>query len=209
MNTFVGGKGDVLLAYENEAIQAQQAGADIAFVRPSATLLIENPIAVLKNTQHATEAKAFVDFTRSARGAEHLGRRTATARSARASSRSGRRRSRCRSSCSRSATSSRAAGPSCSRSSSTRTTASSSRSRTAPERPWRRLTQPSARRPYDRARPSGARIVPLGFGLLAATLCERHHPAAARGARVEGAGRGPRRPLDRRSRRPTRARRSS
>jgi sulfate transport system substrate-binding protein len=65
MNTFVGGKGDVLLAYENEAIQAQQAGADIQFVRPSATILIENPIAVLKNTQHPTEAKAFVDFTRS------------------------------------------------------------------------------------------------------------------------------------------------
>jgi sulfate/thiosulfate transport system substrate-binding protein len=64
MNTFVSGKGDVLLAYENEAIQAQQAGADIAFVRPSTTLLIENPIAVLKNTQHATEAKAFIDFTR-------------------------------------------------------------------------------------------------------------------------------------------------
>jgi sulfate/thiosulfate transport system substrate-binding protein len=65
MNTFVGGKGDVLLAYENEAIQAQQAGADIQFVRPSATILIENPIAVLKNTQHPTEAKAFVAFTRS------------------------------------------------------------------------------------------------------------------------------------------------
>jgi sulfate/thiosulfate transport system substrate-binding protein len=65
MNTFVGGKGDVLLAYENEAIQAQQAGADIQFVRPSATILIENPIAVIKGTQHPAEAKAFVDFTRS------------------------------------------------------------------------------------------------------------------------------------------------
>jgi sulfate transport system substrate-binding protein len=65
MNTFVSGKGDVLLAYENEAIQAQQAGADIQFVRPSATILIENPIAVLKNTQNATQARAFVDFTRS------------------------------------------------------------------------------------------------------------------------------------------------
>jgi sulfate/thiosulfate-binding protein len=65
MNTFVSGKGDVLLAYENEAIQAQQSGADIQFVRPSATILIENPIAVLKNTQHPAEAKAFVDFTRS------------------------------------------------------------------------------------------------------------------------------------------------
>ena len=73
MNTFVQGKGDVLLAYENEAIQAQQAGADIQFVRPSATILIENPIAVLKGTQNPTQAKAFVDFTRSRRRAEHLG----------------------------------------------------------------------------------------------------------------------------------------
>jgi sulfate/thiosulfate transport system substrate-binding protein len=65
MNTFVNGKGDVLLAYENEAIQAQQNGAKISFVRPSATLLIENPIAILKGSQHQSEAKAFVDFTRS------------------------------------------------------------------------------------------------------------------------------------------------
>jgi sulfate/thiosulfate transport system substrate-binding protein len=66
MNTFVSGKGDVLLAYENEAIQAQQSGADVQFVRPSATLLIENPIAILKGTQHPAEAKAFVAFARSA-----------------------------------------------------------------------------------------------------------------------------------------------
>jgi sulfate transport system substrate-binding protein len=65
MNTFVGGKGDVLLAYENEAIQAQQAGAKISFVRPTNTILIENPIAILKNTSHPAEAQAFVDFTRS------------------------------------------------------------------------------------------------------------------------------------------------
>ncbi len=73
MNTFVNGKGDVLLAYENEAIQAQQSGADIQFVRPSATLLIENPIAVLKNSQHPTEAKAFVDLLALAGGAGDLG----------------------------------------------------------------------------------------------------------------------------------------
>jgi sulfate/thiosulfate-binding protein len=65
MNTFIQGKGDVLLAYENEAIQAQQAGADIQFVRPSSTILIENPIAVLKGTHNATQANAFVAFTRS------------------------------------------------------------------------------------------------------------------------------------------------
>jgi sulfate/thiosulfate transport system substrate-binding protein len=70
MNTFVSGKGDVLLAYENEAIQAQQSGAKIAFVRPSSTLLIENPIAVLKNSQNQAEAKAFIDFTRTAAAQE-------------------------------------------------------------------------------------------------------------------------------------------
>jgi sulfate transport system substrate-binding protein len=64
MNTFVSGKGDVLLGYENEAIQAQQSGADIQYVRPSSTLLIENPIAVLKSSEHQAEAKAFVAFTR-------------------------------------------------------------------------------------------------------------------------------------------------
>ena len=61
-NTFLSGKGDVLLAYEDEAIQSQQAGGQIDFVRPSSTILIENPVAVLKNTQHPTEANAFVSF---------------------------------------------------------------------------------------------------------------------------------------------------
>ena len=72
LNTFVSGKGDVLLAYENEAIQAQQAGSAIDFVPPSSTILIENPIAVLKNTQHPTEANAFVNFLTTPHGAEHL-----------------------------------------------------------------------------------------------------------------------------------------
>ena len=66
LNTFLSGKGDVLLAYENEAIQAQQKGASIDLVRPSSTILIENPIAVTKGSQHPTEAKAFIDFLRSA-----------------------------------------------------------------------------------------------------------------------------------------------
>ena len=53
------------------------------------------------------------------------------------------------------------------------------------------LSSPPARRAW----PSGTRFVPLGFGLLAATYGGAHHPAAARGARLDGAGRGPRRPL--------------
>ena len=34
LQTFVGGKGDVLLAYENEAITAQQKGQDVDYVVP-------------------------------------------------------------------------------------------------------------------------------------------------------------------------------
>ena len=62
LQTFVGGKGDVMLAYENEAITAQQKGEDVDYVVPAETILIENPIAVTKDSPLATEAKAFVDF---------------------------------------------------------------------------------------------------------------------------------------------------
>ena len=62
LQTFVGGKGDVMLAYENEAITAQQKGEDVDYVMPAETILIENPIAVTKDSPVATEAKAFVDF---------------------------------------------------------------------------------------------------------------------------------------------------
>ena len=63
LQTFVGGKGDVLLAYENEAITAQQKGEDVDYVLPDQTILIQNPIAV--TTDSGDKAKAFVDFTRS------------------------------------------------------------------------------------------------------------------------------------------------
>lgn len=43
---FTDGSGDVLLSYENEAILAKQNGADIDYVVPDETLLIENPAAV-------------------------------------------------------------------------------------------------------------------------------------------------------------------
>ncbi len=49
LQTFTGGKGDVLLAYENEAITAQQKGEELDYVIPDQTILIENPIAVTKD----------------------------------------------------------------------------------------------------------------------------------------------------------------
>jgi len=57
---FTDGSGDVLLSYENEAILAKQSGADIDYVVPDDTLLIENPAAA---TTDAGEAgQAFLEF---------------------------------------------------------------------------------------------------------------------------------------------------
>src|SRR5439155_13460156 len=62
LQTFLAGKGDVLLSYENEAILAKNKGQSVNWVAPKATILIENPIAVTSSTKHAKEAKAFVKF---------------------------------------------------------------------------------------------------------------------------------------------------
>ncbi len=65
LQTFAGGKGDAMLAYENEAIFAQQNGQKIDYTVPDDTILIENPVAVTKTTKHAKQAQAFLDFLRS------------------------------------------------------------------------------------------------------------------------------------------------
>jgi sulfate/thiosulfate-binding protein len=65
LQTFAGGKGDVLIAYENEAITAQQKGEELDYVIPTQTILIENPIAVVSESKHPEQAQAFVDFVRS------------------------------------------------------------------------------------------------------------------------------------------------
>jgi sulfate/thiosulfate transport system substrate-binding protein len=68
LQTFAAGKGDVLLAYENEAITVQQKGQEVDYVIPDETILIENPIAVTAKSRTPKRAKAFVDFARSAEG---------------------------------------------------------------------------------------------------------------------------------------------
>jgi sulfate/thiosulfate-binding protein len=60
LQTFTGGKGDVLLSYENEAITAQQKGEKVDYVTPDQTILIENPVAV--TTKADPEAKKFLDY---------------------------------------------------------------------------------------------------------------------------------------------------
>jgi sulfate transport system substrate-binding protein len=62
LQTFVGGKGDVLISYENEAITAQKADVDLDYVIPDETILIQNPAAVTKKAKSPEKAKAFLDF---------------------------------------------------------------------------------------------------------------------------------------------------
>jgi sulfate/thiosulfate transport system substrate-binding protein len=65
LNTFLSGKGDVLLTYENEAIGAQLAGQKVQYVIPRSTILIENPIAVVKSSSNRDVANAFIRFLKS------------------------------------------------------------------------------------------------------------------------------------------------
>jgi sulfate/thiosulfate transport system substrate-binding protein len=63
---FTQGEGDVLLAYENEAIKAEEEGEDVEYVVPPSTIRIETPIAVTKDAPEA--AQAFLDFIWSKEG---------------------------------------------------------------------------------------------------------------------------------------------
>ena len=60
--TFAGGKGDVLLAYENEALTAQKADVELDYVIPDETILIQNPAAVTEDSKSPEKAKAFLDY---------------------------------------------------------------------------------------------------------------------------------------------------
>ncbi len=70
LQTFTNGKGDVLISYENDAIFAQQHGQSLDIVKPSGTILIENPIAVTTESKHPKQAQAFLDFLYSKQGQE-------------------------------------------------------------------------------------------------------------------------------------------
>jgi sulfate/thiosulfate transport system substrate-binding protein len=63
---FIGGTGDVLMAYENEAILARQSGEEFDYIIPDTTMLIENPGAVLIDAD--PKASSWLDFVLSADG---------------------------------------------------------------------------------------------------------------------------------------------
>jgi sulfate transport system substrate-binding protein len=70
LQTYLSGKGDVLLTYENEAILAQKQGQPVQYVIPRNTILIENPVAIVNSTKNIAAAKAFVTFLRGAQAQE-------------------------------------------------------------------------------------------------------------------------------------------
>lgn len=60
LQTFIGGKGDVLLAYEQDAKLAEAAGEPIQIVYPPSTILIQTPLATTIKASAA--GKAFADW---------------------------------------------------------------------------------------------------------------------------------------------------
>jgi sulfate/thiosulfate transport system substrate-binding protein len=64
--SFLAGNGDVLLAYENDSIEARASGEDVDYVIPDDTLLIQNPAAV--TTDASPAAQDFLDFQLSKEG---------------------------------------------------------------------------------------------------------------------------------------------
>jgi sulfate/thiosulfate-binding protein len=67
LQTFLAGRGDALIDYEDEAIADEQKGAAIEYIVPSATILIQNPIAVL-SAGNTAEAQKFVNYLLSPAG---------------------------------------------------------------------------------------------------------------------------------------------
>jgi sulfate/thiosulfate-binding protein len=63
-NTFLSGKGDVLITYESEALNARLNGQDIQYVIPRQSMLIELPIAVLKSSSNKDTANKFIQFVK-------------------------------------------------------------------------------------------------------------------------------------------------
>ena len=100
-NTFLSGKGDVLITYESEAINARLQGKNIQYVIPRQTMLIELPIAVMKGSSNKDLANKFIQFVKTEKEQEVFGqfgfrpgRTSRRRRSSRSSSRCGRASSR-------------------------------------------------------------------------------------------------------------------
>jgi sulfate transport system substrate-binding protein len=61
-DVFLQGTGDVLISYENEAINTERQGKPVEHVNPPQTFKIENPVAVVTSSTHLQQATALKNF---------------------------------------------------------------------------------------------------------------------------------------------------
>ncbi|CAN5864226.1 sulfate ABC transporter substrate-binding protein [soil metagenome] len=61
-DVFLQGTGDVLLSYENEAINVERQGKPVEHVNPPQMFKIENPVAVVSTSAHLEQANALKNF---------------------------------------------------------------------------------------------------------------------------------------------------
>ncbi len=61
-DVFLQGTGDVLISYENEAINIERQGKPVEHVNPPQTFKIENPVAVVTSSTHVDQANALKNF---------------------------------------------------------------------------------------------------------------------------------------------------
>lgn len=61
-DVFLQGTGDVLISYENEAINTERQGKPVEHVNPPQTFKIENPVAVVTTSAHLDKATALKNF---------------------------------------------------------------------------------------------------------------------------------------------------
>jgi len=61
-DVFVQGSGDVLISYENEAINVERQGKPVEHVNPPQTFKIENPVAVVNTSAHLDKAVALKNY---------------------------------------------------------------------------------------------------------------------------------------------------
>jgi sulfate/thiosulfate-binding protein len=62
LQTFLAGRGDALLDYENEAITVKKKGEPVEYVIPDDTILIQTPVAVVGSGGGSATAQKFVDY---------------------------------------------------------------------------------------------------------------------------------------------------
>ena len=67
-DVFLQGSGDVLIAYENEAINSKKSHPDLEWATPPQTFKIENPVAVIKGGANEAKATALKNFLFTAEG---------------------------------------------------------------------------------------------------------------------------------------------